>query len=123
VTAVGDFTAGLLLATLETIATGRERPHGAIRLFQALPHSTDDQFQYFVAADGDFPEFMPCLPLEIGSLAQVAADVAADYFAYYAHGSALEIDDMLRRMRADLHATASKIPLLDSVTHRIANGN
>jgi hypothetical protein len=37
-------------------------------------------------------------------LGQVAADVVADYFAYYAHGSASAVDDMLRRMRADLHA-------------------
>ena len=45
-------------------------------------------------------------------LGQVAADVVADYFAYYAHGSTSAVDDMLHRMRADLHATASKIPLL-----------
>ena len=42
----------------------------------------------------------------------VAEDVAADYFTYYASGSATAIDDMLRRMRADLDVTASKIPLL-----------
>jgi hypothetical protein len=76
------------------------------------PHHRDDQFLYFVEADGDFPELIPMLATGTWILGQVAADVVADYFAYYAHGSASAVDDMLRLMRADLHATRSKIPLL-----------
>ena len=76
------------------------------------PHHRDDKFLYFVAAEGDFPEFMAMLATGTWILGQVAADVVADYFAYYAHGSTSAVDDMLHRMRADLHATASKFPLL-----------
>ena len=56
--------------------------------------------------------FMPMLATGTWILGQVAAEVVADYFAYYGHASASAVDDMLHRMRADLQATASKIPLL-----------
>jgi hypothetical protein len=88
-------------------------PDNVLRTIQFIaPHHRDDQFLYFVAADGAFPEFMPMLATGTWILGQVAADVVADYFAYYAHGSTSAVDDMLHRMRADLHATASKFPLL-----------
>jgi len=88
-------------------------PEKVLRTIQFIaPHHRDDQFLYFAEADGDFPEFMPMLAAGTWILGQVAADVVADYFAYYTHGSATAVDAMLRRMRADLHATASKIPLL-----------
>ena len=88
-------------------------PDKILRTIQFIaPHHRDDQFLYFVEADGDFPEFMPMLATGTWILGQVAADAVADYFAYYAHGSATAVDDMLRRMRADLDATASKIPPL-----------
>ena len=83
----------------------------ALKSFLRANHR-DDQFLYFVEADGEFPEFMPMLATGTWILGQVAADVVADYFAYYTHGPASAVDDMLRRMRADLRATASKIPLL-----------
>jgi hypothetical protein len=88
-------------------------PDNVLRTIQFIaPHHRNDRFLYFVAADGDFPEFMSMLATGTWILGQVAADVVADYFAYYAHGSTSAVDDMLHRMRADLHATASKIPLL-----------
>ncbi len=111
----GDLSARISHSLLDALqeALARDLPPPPVwRTIQFIaPHHRDDQFLSFVAADGDFPEFTPMLAAGTWILAQVAADVAADYFAYYAHGSASAIDDMLRRMRADLHATSSKIPL------------
>ena len=88
-------------------------PEKVLRTIQFIaPHHRDDEFLYFAEADGDFPEFMPMLATGTWILGQVAADVVADYFAYYTHGSSTAVDDMLRHMRADLDATASKIPPL-----------
>ncbi len=114
----GDLSARIGHSLLDALqeALARDLPPPPVKVLRAIqfiaPHHRDDQFLYFVAADGDFPDFMSFLTAGTWILGQVAADVAADYFAYYAHGSASEIDDMLRRMRADLHATASKIPPL-----------
>jgi hypothetical protein len=113
----GDLSARIGHSLLDALqdALARDLPSPPVKVLRAIqfiaPHHREDRFQYFAAADGDFPEFMPMLAAGTWILGQVAADVAADYFAYYAHGSASEIDDMLRRMRADLDATASKIPL------------
>jgi hypothetical protein len=54
---------------------------------------------------------MPMLASGTWILGQVAADLVADCFAY-AHGFASAVDDMLRRMPADLHAAGNKIPRL-----------
>jgi hypothetical protein len=113
----GDLSARIGHSLLDALqeALARDLPPPPVKVLRTIqfiaPHHRDDQFLYFVAADGDFPEFTPMLAAGTWILAQVAADVAADYFAYYADGSAPGIDDMLRRMRADLDATSSKIPL------------
>jgi hypothetical protein len=114
----GDLSARIGHSLLDALqeALARDLPSPPMKVLRAIQfiaaHHRNDQFQYFAAGDGDFPEFTPMLAAGTWILGQVAADVAADYFAYYAHGSASEIDDMLRRMRADLHATTSKIPVL-----------
>jgi hypothetical protein len=104
----------LLDALQEALA--RDLPSPPVKVLRTIqfiaPHHLEDRFLYFMAADGDFPEFTPILAAGTWILGQVAEDVAADYFAYYAPGSTSTIDDMLRRMRADLDATASKIPLM-----------
>lgn len=76
------------------------------------PHHRDDQFRYLAASYGEFPTITPLLAAGTWILGQIAADVVADYFVYHGHGSAAASDDMLRRLRADLDLTASKIPPL-----------
>ena len=44
-----------------------------------------------------------------GYSAAIAAEVVADYFVYHGQGSPTTSSDMLRRLRADLDMTASKI--------------
>jgi hypothetical protein len=102
-----------LLATLQE-ALARDLPPPPVKVLRTIqfiaPHHLHDHFQYFAAVEGDFPEFMPMLAAGTWILGQVATDVVADYFAYYADDSATAVADMLHRMRADLHATACKIP-------------
>lgn len=111
----GDLSARIghsLLDALEE-ALARDLPPPPVKVLRAIqsiaPHHRDDQFVYFAAVDGDFPEFTPLLAAGMWILSQVAEDVATDYFTYYSQGSSTAIDEMLRRMRADLHATTSKI--------------
>jgi len=82
----------------------------AIRII--APHHRDDQFRYFAVGYGEFPDLAPLLAAGTWVLAQIAADVVADYFAHYGRSSAPAADDMLRRMHTDLQMTASKIPTL-----------
>ena len=76
------------------------------------PHHRDDQFRYLAVRYGEFPNLAPLLAAGTWILAQIAADVVADYFAYHGCGSTPAVDDMLRRMHTDLQVTASKIPTL-----------
>ena len=51
----------------------------AIRII--APHHRDDQFRYFAVGYGEFPDLAPLLAAGTWVLAQIAADVVADYFA------------------------------------------
>ena len=97
-------------------ALARDLPLPPVEVVRAIrviaPHHRDDQFRYLAARYGEFPNLAPLLAAGTWVLAQIVADVVADYFAYHGHGSAPANDDMLRRMRGDLQMTASKLPPL-----------
>jgi len=93
-------------------------PPEVMRAIQFIaPHHRDGQFRYLTGRYGELPDLAPLLAAGTWILNQIASDVVADYFANRGHGrlpalDALGRDDMLRRMRADLQLTASKIPTL-----------
>ena len=88
-------------------------PVEVMRAIQFIaPHHRDDQFRYVAAKYGEFPAVAPLLTAGTWVLGQIAPAVVADYFVYHGHGSATANDEMLQRLRADLHVTASKIPAL-----------
>ena len=95
-------------------ALARDLPTPPVDVVRAIrfiaPHHRDDQFCYIAASDGEFPDLTPLLAAGTWILGQIAAQVVADYFVYHGQGSATAGDEMLRRMRADLDLTASKIP-------------
>lgn len=104
----------LLEALQEALARGLDPP--PVEIVRAIrfiaPHHRDDQFRYLAARYGEFPDLAPLLAAGTWILAQTAPDVVAAYFAYHGDSSPSACDDMLRRMRADLQVTASKIPTL-----------
>jgi hypothetical protein len=104
----------LLDALHEALARGMSPPPaGVVRTIQFVaPHHRDDQFRYFAASHGEFPDLAPLLGAGTWILGQIAAEVVADYFVYHGHQSATARDDMLRRLRVDLQMTASKGPSL-----------
>jgi len=104
----------LLDALQEALARGlRPPPVEVLRAIQMIaPHHRDDQFRYLAAHYGEYPDLAPLLSAGAWILAQIAADVVADYFSYYGDPSLPAIDDMLRRMRADLQVTVHRIPAL-----------
>ena len=88
-------------------------PVEVVRTIRVIaPHHRDDQFRYLAVRYGEFPNLAPLLAAGTWILAQIAADVVADYFAYHGCGSTPAVDDMLRRMHTDLQLTASKTPTL-----------
>lgn len=104
----------LLEALQEALARGLiPPPVEVLRAIQFIaPHHRDDQFHYLPVGYGEFPDLAPLLAAGAWILAQIASDVVADYSAYHGYGYPHEGDDMLRRMRADLHVTTSKVPTL-----------
>ena len=94
-------------------ALARDLPPPPVAVVRAIrviaPHHRDDQFRYLATRYGEFPNLAPLLVAGTWVLAQIVADVVADYFAYHAHGSVPAKDDMLRRMSGDLQMTASKL--------------
>ena len=88
-------------------------PAEVVRAIRVIaPHHRDDQFRYLAVRYGEFPNLAPLLVAGTWVLAQVAADVVADYFAYHGQGSALAVNDMIHRLRTDVQVTASKLPTL-----------
>ena len=88
-------------------------PAEVVRAIRVIaPHHRDDQFRYLAARYGEFPNLAPLLAAGTWILAQVAADVVADYYSYHGQGSVLAVDDMIRRLRTDLQITASKLTTL-----------
>lgn len=114
----GDLSArvghSLLEALEEALARGLPSPPSevlrAIRFI--APHHRNDQFRYLAVRYGEFPDLVPLLAAGMWILAQIAADVVADYFAYHGEAYPASGDDMLRRMRADLNMSASQAPTL-----------
>jgi hypothetical protein len=103
----------LLDALQEAIARDLSPPVEVVRAIRFIaPHHRDDQFRYLAASYGEFPTLTPLLAAGTWILGQIAAGVVTDYFVYHGHGSTTASDDMLRRLRADLDLTASKIPPL-----------
>lgn len=105
----------LLEALQEALARGLCPPPVEVtRAIQFIaPHHRDDQFRYLAVRYGEYPDLAPLLAAGAWILAQIAPDVVANYFTYHGYGSPPASDDMLRRMRADLQVTASKIPPLE----------
>jgi hypothetical protein len=101
----------LLDALQEALA--RDLPLPPVEVVRAIqfiaPHHRDDQFRYLAASYGEFPALAPLLAAGTWILGEIAAEVVADYFVYHGRGSATASDDMLRRLRADLEMTASKV--------------
>lgn len=104
----------LLDALQESLARGLPPlPVKALRAIQLIaPHHRDDQFRYLAVRYGESPDLVPLLAAGTWILDQIAENVAADYFLYHGHDSAPALADMLKRMRADLQLTASKIPTM-----------
>jgi hypothetical protein len=88
-------------------------PEGVLHAIQCIaPHHCNDQFLYFTEGQDRFPKLAPLLGAGTWILGQIAATVVADYFALHGDASETSSEDMLRRMRADLHFTTSKVPAL-----------
>lgn len=110
----GDLSArvghSLLDALQEALARGLDPPpREVVRAIRFIaPHHRDDQFRYLTVDYGEFPDLAPLLAAGTWILAQIAAAVVADYFAYHGRDYASAGDDMLRRMRADLHMSARR---------------
>ncbi len=104
----------LLDALQESLARGMPSPPiDAMRAIQDIaPYFRNDQFRYMPAEHGNFPDLTPLLAAGIWILSNVAEIAVADYYVYYGRGSAADEGAMLRRLRADLDVTASKIPRL-----------
>jgi HEPN domain-containing protein len=101
-------------ALQEALARGLPTPPAEVvhTIQEFTPYLRDDQFRYLPAGYGEFPDLEPLLAAGIWILSQVADNAVADYFVYHGHGSGTDRNAMLRRLRADLIVTASKIPLL-----------
>ena len=104
----------LLDALQEALARGLPSPPAEVMhtIQTFAPHLRDDQFRYVAALYGDFPDLGPLLTAGVWILAQSAESAVTDYFVYYGLGTRADEGAMLRRMRADLDATASRIPRL-----------
>jgi hypothetical protein len=98
-------------ALQEALAHGLSAPPvGVARAIRFIaPHHRDDQFRYFVASHGEFPDLAPLLRAGTWILGEIAAEVVADYFVDHGHRSATASDDMLRRLQVDLELTASRV--------------
>lgn len=101
-------------AMQEALARGLPSPPAEVmHTIQAFaPHVRDDQFRYVPAGYGDFPDLRPLLAAGVWILTQGAESAVTDYYVYYGFGTRADEGAMLRRMRADLDATASRIPRL-----------
>ncbi len=114
----GDLSArighSMLDALQEALARGLPTPPMAVvhTIQDFAPYLRNDQFRYLPAEYGEFPDLEPLLAAGIWILSQVADNAVADYFVYHGSGSGADKNAMLRRLRADLIVTASKIPLL-----------
>lgn len=101
----------LLDALQEALA--RDLPAPPVEVVRAIqfiaPHHRDDQFRYIAASYGEYAALAPLLDAGTWILGRIAAEVVADYFVYHGQGSPMTSSDMLRRLRADLDMTASKI--------------
>jgi hypothetical protein len=105
----------LLDAMQEALARGLPSPPlEVMRTIQAIaPHLHPDHFRYVASGDANFSDLTPLLAAGIWILSQVAEDAVADYYIYYGHRvSGSEQGAMLRRLRADLDVTSSKLPRL-----------
>ena len=104
----------LLDALQEALARGLPTPPAevvaAIRFI--APQLRDDQFRFLPASYGELPMLAPLLNAGTWLLGEIAADVVADYFINFGQGSATPSNDLLRRLRADLELTVSKVPRL-----------
>lgn len=103
----------LLEALQEAHARGLCQPPVEVaRAIQFIaPHHRNDQFRYVGALYGEFPDLAPLLTAGTWILSQIVEDVVADYFAHHSYESRPAGNDMLKGMRAELHLTASKIPM------------
>jgi len=104
----------LLDAMQEALARGLEPPPPAVvhTLQHFAPYLRRDQFRYLPAEQGEFPDLTDLLAAGVWILAQVAENAVVDYYVYYGRASPADKNAMLRRLRADLDVTASKIPRL-----------
>lgn len=101
-------------ALQEALARGLATPPpevvAAIRFI--APQHRDDQFRYLPASYGELPTLGPLLNAGTWLLGEIAAEVVTDYFINYGQGSPAASNEMLRRLRADLELTVSKVPRL-----------
>lgn len=66
----------------------------------------DGQFVHLAATDDAFPDIDPLVEAGVWVLDSVAPDVAAHYVAHLGAAESPSVDEFVRRMRADLCATA-----------------
>jgi hypothetical protein len=81
----------------------------AVAIRWIAPHHGQHEFRHVVASVGKFPDLEPLLTAGSWILNEIAADAVVDYYTHFAHGANDARDEMLRRMRADLDATRSRI--------------
>jgi hypothetical protein len=101
----------LLDALQEALARGLPTPPvDVVRTVQDIaPHLRSNEFRYLPAEHGAFPDLAPLLAAGVWILSHVAENAVTDYYIYYGKDSVGEKGAMLKRLRADLNLTASKI--------------
>lgn len=101
----------LLDALQESMARGLPPPPvDVMRAIQDIaPYLRNDQFRYVPADHGNFPDLGPLLAAGVWILSNVAEVAVADYYVYHGQGNTADEGAMLRRLRADLDVTASKL--------------
>jgi hypothetical protein len=102
----------LLAALHAALARGLAPPpaHVTAAIRMIAPHHGDDEFRYLaLEAIGRFPDLEPLLTAGTWLLDEVAADAVLDYYTQFAHGTHDARDEMLRRMRADIDVTRTRI--------------
>ena len=73
------------------------------------PHHGPREFRHIESSVGEFPDLEPFLTAGTWILDQIAADAVVDYYTQFAHGSNDAPDEMLRRMRADIDVTRTRV--------------
>jgi hypothetical protein len=73
---------------------------------QLAPHHREREFRHVVSREA-YPDLRPLYAAAVHVLDAIAADVAADYVDGFSADGSPTVDEFVRRLRADLAATAA----------------